>query len=156
VAASALVALATQAAGLRNSLEIAAQHQHQRDGAAWFAEWMVLPQIALGTASALQIAVKLAATLKPDVDRMRATACEGLGLMQAEALSFALAGLMPRPDAQAAIKSLCARAVAEGTPLATLVRAAYPDLPPDRFDIAGQLGDAPATARAFAARVRAL
>ncbi len=53
VGASALIALGHHMAGLRASLQSAAAHQHQRDGAAWFTEWMVIPQICLGTASAL-------------------------------------------------------------------------------------------------------
>jgi 3-carboxy-cis,cis-muconate cycloisomerase len=156
VAASCLLALAQQQNGLRAALSAAALHQHQRDGAAWFTEWLVLPQIVLSTASALTIARETVATLTPNSERMRATLTEGLGLMQAEALSFALAERMPRTKAQAEVKALCRRAMAEQTPLAVLARDAHPDLPPEVLDPLAQTGEAPAAARAFAARARAL
>jgi 3-carboxy-cis,cis-muconate cycloisomerase len=63
---------------------------------------------------------------------------------------------MPRPEAQAAVKALCAQAIAEGRPLPELARAAHPGLPAGTFDAQTQTGTAPAAARAFAARVRKL
>ncbi len=156
VQAETLIALAHQTSGLQNTLNAVGLHQHQRDGAAWFTEWMTLPQIALSCAAAIQIAVKLSESLAPDTQRMKAVLTEGLGLVQAEALSFALAERMPRPQAQAAVKDLCARALAEGTPLQTLARDAYPDLSEGALDPLSNLGQAPSDARSFVARVRAL
>lgn len=154
VGPSALVALNTHMGAQMAALQTAASHQHQRDGAAWFAEWMILPQIALSTASALQHALALTETTTPCTDRMRAALDGGLGLIHAEALSFALAAQMPRPEAQAATKALCKAAQDTGTPLPDLARADHPDLPPDLFDPSAQMGDAPAAARAFADRAR--
>lgn len=156
VAAAALVALAQQAQGLRCALGDAAMHEHQRDGAALFTEWMVVPQIVLSTASTLQIASKLAETVTPDTERMRATLVDGLGLAHAEALSFALCTDMPRPQAQNAVKELVRRASAENTPLWQLARDTYPDVPAKTFDALAQCGQAPAEAQSFAARVAAL
>ncbi|MEM9577994.1 MAG: lyase family protein [Pseudomonadota bacterium] len=153
VQAETLIALAHQTYGLQGTLRAAGPHQHQRDGAAWFSEWMALPQIALSCAAALQIANQISQSLAPDTRRMKACLTEGLGLMQAEALSFALADQMPRAQAQAAVKGLCARALAEGIPLQTLARDAYPDLNERALDPLFNLGQAPADARAFAARV---
>jgi len=152
VAPSALVALNTQVAGLRASVQTVAVHQHQRDGAAWFAEWMVLPQIALSAASALEIAGTLTDGLDP-VSAQMAEHLGGLDLIHAEALSFALAASMPRPEAQTETKTLIAEAVASDTPLSQLARAKYPDLPGDLFDPRAQMGHAPSDARAFAKRV---
>jgi 3-carboxy-cis,cis-muconate cycloisomerase len=152
VGPSVLVALNHQMAGLRASLQAAAAHQHQRDGAAWFTEWMVLPQIALCTAAALQTVRDLGENMEPDVARM-ANNLSGLGLVHAEALSFALAATMPRPDAQTKTKALVADAVKQGKPLSTVARAAHPDLPATLFQPDAQMGDAPAQARAFADRV---
>ncbi|MFK7762136.1 MAG: lyase family protein [Roseobacter sp.] len=156
VAPEALIALAQQAQGLRSALGDAAMHQHQRDGAAWFTEWMVVPQIVLATASALQIAGKLAETVTPDSERMRATLVDGLGLAHAEALSFALCAEMPRPKAQDAVKALVRQASADNTPLWQLARDAYPDVPAKTFDALAQCGQAPAEAQDFALRVEAL
>jgi 3-carboxy-cis,cis-muconate cycloisomerase len=155
VGPSVLVALNNQMAGLRASLQAASAHQFQRDGVAWFTEWMVLPQIALCTAAALETACGLAQAMEPDTARMAAHV-EGLGLIHAEALSFALAARMPRPKAQARTKELVAEAVRTTTPLSEIAHAAEPDLPPTLFQSAAQLGNAPSDARAFAKRVETL
>ena len=152
VGPSVLIALGHQMSGLMASLQAAAAHQHQRDGAAWFAEWMVLPQVALTCAAAIETACATAAELEPVPERM-ATNLGGLGLIHAEALSFALAATMPRPEAQAATKALVAEATASGRSLGDVARAAHPALPATLFDPAAQMGDAPDSARAFAARV---
>ena len=149
---SVLVALNAHMAGLRSSLQTAAVHQYQRDGAAWFTEWMVLPQIALSTAAALETARGVMEGLHPDEAQMHAHV-DGLGLLHAEALSFALAAHMPRPEAQTATKALVAEAVATGKPLRILAEAAHRDLPDDLFDPSAQMGAAPDAARAFAIRV---
>ena len=156
VGASALLALAHHGAALRSGMTAAAAHQHQRDGAAWFTEWMLVPQIMLGTAAALQHAKSLAASLRPDAQRMAATIDAGLGLIHAEDLSFALAEKIPRPEAQKETKALCAQARDTNRPLAEVTRAQYPDLPEDLFDAGARLGEAPSEAHHFAARVRAL
>ncbi|MFK7754377.1 MAG: lyase family protein [Sedimentitalea sp.] len=129
-------------------------HRHQRDGAAWFGEWMVVPQVVLGCASALCIADKTVAGLTPLPDQMRA-ALTGQDLIHAEAISFALAAHMTRPEAQTAVKAMCREAMQTGASLGDLLARDYPDLDsaglvdPDR-----QMGNAPATARAFGAAVR--
>ena len=156
VAPSALQALGHQMTGLRAALAPATQHLHQRDGAAWFAEWMILPQIALGTACALQHAKALSSSMSPNVDKMAATLDGGLGLIHAEALSFALSATMHRPQAQAITKTLCRQAQDEGAELKDIAFAAYPDLPTDLFDPAKSLGLAPQEAQFFVARAKAL
>ncbi|UWR23242.1 lyase family protein [Sulfitobacter sp. S190] len=156
VGPSALVALAHQTNALRAAMGPAGAHQHQRDGAAWFTEWMVLPQICLGAASGTQIACSVADALCPDAERMRATIEKSGGMLQAEALSFALSETMPRPAAQTATKDLCAQAQSSGQTLRALATAAYPELAPTVFEADRHMGAAPAEARAFVRRVRAL
>ena len=53
----------------------------------------------------------------------------GAGLIHAEALTFALAQTMPRPEAQTLVATLCQTALTTGTPLATLVAEHFPTLP---------------------------
>tara|TARA_R110002049_G_scaffold140930_5_gene302310 strand:- start:40921 stop:42246 length:1326 start_codon:yes stop_codon:yes gene_type:complete len=156
VGASALLALSHQFTGLRASLQAAAQHQHQRDGAAWFTEWMVVPPLCLSLASALQHARTLAEGITPHPVQMHAALENGLGLIHAEALSFALAAVMPRPEAQRVTKALCQEALVKQVPLGDLARADYPDLAVDLFRPDAQLGHAPTEAEAFAARAAAL
>ena len=61
VAPATLVALWHMQSGLTHTLQSAAVHRHQRDGAAWFTEWMCLPQIVLGAASAARIVLSSSA-----------------------------------------------------------------------------------------------
>ena len=157
VAPSALVALARQSASLLATLQDSALQTHQRDGAAWFAEWLALPQLCLGAASALTIARGLCEPLSPNADSMSATADDPLGLIHAEALSFALTSHMPRPDAQATTKALCREATTTQTPLKALVARDYPQLDTEPlFSAQTQMGQAPALARDFAQKIAAL
>lgn len=155
VAPSILHALGHQMIGLRASLAPATQHMHQRDGAAWFTEWMILPQIALNTACALQHAKTVSENMTPDAPKMLHTLNEGLGLIHAEALSFALAQNMQRPQAQAVTKTLCKQAQETGVKLETLARKGYADLPDGLFDPTQSLGLAPQEARDFVTRAKA-
>jgi 3-carboxy-cis,cis-muconate cycloisomerase len=156
VAPSAMVALGHQFTGLRTSLQLAAVHQHQRDGSAWFTEWMVVPQLSLSLAAALTHAKALAAGLAPRPIQMQGNLERGLGLIHAEALSFALAEIMPRPEAQKVTKALCLDALDKRTPLETLARADYPELDPSVFAPGSGIGDAATQAMDFAARAKAL
>ena len=156
VAASVLVALAQQVATLQTGMGMAAQHQHQRDGAAWFTEWMLVPQIALAAASSLNVANTVVNGLTPQTDHMRAAIEGGAGLCHAEALSFALSAHMPRPEAQKITKELCAKALADDTSLRDVALSRFDNLSTEVFDTHAQLGCAPQDARAFAARVRSL
>lgn len=156
VAPSVMVALARQALGLNATLQGCALHRQQRDGAAWFTEWMTLPPLCLSLASGLIHAQAMAERLQPDPDAMRATLETSQGLLAAEALSFALAARMPRPEAQAAVKALCQEVIATGGHLRDAALARWPDLDATLFDPACQMGTAPAEARAFAAATRAI
>ncbi|WP_127904008.1 lyase family protein [Solirhodobacter olei] len=155
VAASALVALAHHAAALGSAMTSAALHRQQRDATAWLTEWLSLPQLTLTLGRALLTAQALADSIAPDAPRMRAPLAEPPGLLYAEALTFALARQMPRPEAQAAVKALAAEARATGTPLADLATRDHPG--PDWHALLSpeaQLGEAPSEARAFAAATR--
>ncbi|MEM6887290.1 MAG: lyase family protein [Pseudomonadota bacterium] len=151
---AALLALCRHCQNLRAGLAPTAAPMHQRDGAAWFGEWLTLPIVVLSAMSALQTAVALANGLAPRPERMLEPLKTGLGLYHAEALSFALVEPMTRPEAQAECKELCAQAVATQTPLPDLARTAHPGLPSDLFGFEQHLGEAPAEARSFAVRVR--
>ena len=148
---SLLVALASQTTALNAALQGAVVHRQQRDGAAWFVEWMNIGQICMAGARALTATETLARTLTPNAREMAAHIDDGLGLIYAEALSFALAKSMPRPAAQAAVKQLCLQVKSENIPLAQLAASAWPDLDISTlFTPVNQLGEAPAQARTFA------
>lgn len=147
VGPSVLVALARQVAPLAAALQGAAVHRQQRDGAAWFVEWLTLPQLCISTGRSLGLAIEVAESIAPEPDAMAAGLAEGQGVIFAEALTFALASHMPRPEAQARIKALCAEAAASATPLPDLVARDFPDLAAGKT---ANLGTAPDEARRFA------
>ncbi|MFC4671535.1 lyase family protein [Seohaeicola nanhaiensis] len=156
VAPSVLVALGRQASGLMATLHGAAMPRHQRDGASWFAEWLCLPQIVLGAAAAVSTGKALAQGTTPAPQAMARALSEGLDMIHAEAMSFALTDHLPRPEAQAAVKALCREALDTQTPLSALVARDFPQIDAAVFDPSRQLGQAPQEATAFAAAVRAL
>lgn len=153
---SAMAATSRHGAGLNATLQGAALHRLDRDGGAWFTEWLTLPQLCLATTATLLHGQTLAHSLQPVPDAMLAALGAGQNLIHAEALSFALADHLPRPAAQAAIKALCRKAAETGGDLADLAQADYPDLDlASVFDPAQQMGHAPADARAFARQAKA-
>lgn len=147
VGPSVLVALARQVVALAAALQGAGLHRQQRDGAAWFVEWMTLPQLCISAGRGLALAGQVVAAITPDADAMARGLDDGHGLIDAEAFSFALARQMPRPQAQAHVKALCQQAQAQGAALRDLMARDFPEL--DLSGIGG-LGTAPAEARAFA------
>ncbi|MEM1302188.1 MAG: lyase family protein [Pseudomonadota bacterium] len=152
-----LVALASHTAALNTALQGAAVHQHQRDGAAWMTEWLALPQMVMATGRALSGVLDMTTAMVPKADRMHSNLGLTLGLIHAEALSFALAASMPRPEAQALVKALCKEAIDKGLPLETIARERFPDMDLAAvFDLNQQLGQAPAEAISFAECAKAL
>lgn len=145
VGPSVLVALARQAIGLSATIQGAVLHRQQRDGAAWFTEWLTLPQLCISTGRAIALAADLIPRLTPNPAAMQSGLAADGGLIRAEALTFALATCMSRHDATAAVKILAARVRAGDGDLITLARTAWPDL-----TLPDGLGTGPDEARAFA------
>ncbi len=154
VGPSAMVALARQVIGLVPLLQGAGLHRQQRDGAAWFTEWLTLPQLCISASRLLTHAEDCLARLSPNPGVMARPLTEGLGLIHAEALTFALAGAMPRPEAQALVSRLCKEAQATGISLLTLAESHLPQSGVGFAQSAAALGSAPDEARAFAAQAR--
>lgn len=152
---SLLVALGRQLVALNGAMQGAAMHRQQRDGAAWFTEWLSLPQMCLGLGRGLSVTQEMLAGLSPDAKRMAAMIDDGRGLIYAEALSFELAKSMPRPKAQAEVKALCAAVSDEFPSLTAFAAARWPGQSfAQVFDPLHQMGTAPSEARAFGAKVR--
>lgn len=153
---SLLVAIARQMVGLNAVMQSAIVHRQQRDAAAWITEWLSLPQMCLLAARALSVAETLTKTIEPRGEAMVKNLKDGLGLVHAEALTFALAANRPRPEAQNAVKALCDEARENGTELALLAERDYPNEAREVFDSSKSLGQAPSEARAFADAAKAL
>lgn len=151
VGPSVLVALARQVTGLSGVLSGAGVHALQRDGAAWFTEWLTLPQMCISTGRSLALAIDLVGGIAPDVAAMQRGLSEGQGALYAEALTFALAETMPRPEAAAKVGELAKEARRTGVSLLALAGQAFPGFDwPTRLQGAHLMGEAPAEARAFA------
>jgi 3-carboxy-cis,cis-muconate cycloisomerase len=126
VAAETILALARFAAPLASVLTLAAAPAEERDGAAWTAEWLALPQLAVGAAACLRHAGGLASSLVPDPTRMRAVLDLGGGAALAERATFLLAADMPRPEAEALVKQAIGMIRAEGASLAAALSSLAP------------------------------
>jgi 3-carboxy-cis,cis-muconate cycloisomerase len=126
IRAEALVTLARRNAALVAGLHEAALHAHERDGAAWQLEWTILPDMLSATATALAHALELARKLVVDAEAMWRTLEASRGLLLAEAATFALAGSMPRAEAQALVAAACREAIAADRDLIELLAARAP------------------------------
>lgn len=162
VGPSALAALARQALGLAGTFRAAGLHRQQRDGAAWFTEWLTLPPLCAAAGAMLRICDDVLARLAPGAGAMARDLRAGQGTIHAEALAFALAerGILNRAAAAQQVAALCARALDEGRELTDLADETWPmpDMAAPGWSalIAGRsLGQAPQEARAFAQAVRA-
>lgn len=144
VRAEATLSLARHATGLAGQLQAAAFHNHERDGVAWQLEWLVLPQAIAATGAALRQAIALVDALEIDRARMRANIEATDGLALAEAASFALSAVMPRPEAQALVKQACRDVLAgDGHLIDLLAERSEADIDWEALrDPAGQLGAA--------------
>lgn len=157
VVAETIVSLSRVGAAMHALMLEAMAHREQRDGVAWALEGHALPTICMASARALALATSLAQELRPDPDAMLANLLGGGQLAFAEAISFELARTMPRPQAQAEVKRLCAEVRGGGGSLAELVERRYPHVDWRAATTpAAQLGDAPRQAAAFVARVARL
>ena len=107
IAAETLVTLARFNAGLVGTMHQAAIQEHERGGAGWTLEWLVLPQMAVAAGAALRHALAIAGSLSADPEAMRRNLDRSGGAILAEAASFALSQHMPRPEAQALVKAAC-------------------------------------------------
>jgi len=154
VAPSALVALARHGQAMAHVMQGAALHAEARDGAAWFSEWLSLPPLVMAAAKASAISADLAQGIAPEPAAMAARLQDPLGLIRAEELSFALAAHMPRPQAQAAIKALCALAQETGRNLSDLVAENHPEIADQaQASITSEIGQAGIEARQFSDEV---
>jgi len=152
-----ICALARHLTGLNANMQGALAHRQQRDGAAWMLEWLSLPQIVMGAGRALSAAGTLVPDIAPEPQAMVHHIDGGLGLAYAEALSFALARQMPRPEAQAAVKALCVEAQASGRTLADLAARSWPGTDwVALFRPEAQWGEAPEHATRFVAAAKGI
>ena len=122
IAAESLMALATYTAAQLAGVHQAAPQEHERGGAGWTVEWMILPPMLAAAGGALRTADDMLDRLIVQPERMRANLEASNGLLLAEAASYALSAHMPRTEAQAIVKAACKEAAASGEHLIDLLR----------------------------------
>jgi 3-carboxy-cis,cis-muconate cycloisomerase len=136
---------------------------HERSTGPWQSESLALPQCVALTAGALAHARSIAEGMTVDTERMGRNLELTGGLIMAEAIASALGASMGRAAAEAAVARACNRSIAEGAPLALILRN-DPELRPhlaaaevDRLmNPASYLGSAGAFVDRLVARVAAL
>ena len=122
IAAETLTALAAYTAAQLAGVFQAAPQEHERGGAGWTVEWMLLPPMLAATGGALRTAEEMLDRLIVRPERMRANLEASNGLLLAEAASYALSAHMPRTEAQAIVKAACREAAESGEHLIDLLR----------------------------------
>ena len=78
--------------------------EHERDGRAWKAEWIALPEACLLTGAALALALRLVGGLEVDAEAMRRNLAAGGGVLGSEAALAALAPRLGKHRAQALLQ----------------------------------------------------
>lgn len=122
IAAETLVALAEYNAAQIGGVHQAARQEHERGGAGWTVEWMLLPPMLAATGGALRVADELFDRLIVRPEKMQANLEASNGLLLAEAASFALSAHMPRTEAQALVKTACQTAIGSGDHLLDVLK----------------------------------
>jgi 3-carboxy-cis,cis-muconate cycloisomerase len=130
IGAEVLVTLSRLNAGLVGVVNQAQIQEHERGGAGWMLEWLVLPQMIMAAATALKHADLLFSGIRVNVDRMRDHLEQSNGLTLAEAAVFALSAHMPKPDAQDLVKRACRQSRENNTHLIDIL-AGQVDYPID-------------------------
>jgi 3-carboxy-cis,cis-muconate cycloisomerase len=113
-AAAAMTATAAMIAPqLVATILAGAAQEHEHALGAWQAEWTTYPALALVASGAVNAIADLAQGIDVDPDRMRNNLDITQGLIMAEAITFALAGKISRPEAQTLVEEASRKAVAE-------------------------------------------
>jgi adenylosuccinate lyase len=126
-------------------------HEHERDGRAWKAEWVVLPEACLLTGVALSSACRLVEGLEVDTDRMAANVAAQGGYLMSEPVMRALADRIGKNTAHQVVYEAALSGRARGVDLSTALLAdprvtAHLDASEiaARLEPAASLGSAPA------------
>jgi adenylosuccinate lyase len=97
---------------------------HERDGRAWKAEWVALPEVCLLTSAALRLGIACVEGLEVDADRMRANVGAAQGLLASERMLGALSARLGKHRAQAALQDVLGAARRDGRSAAAALEAA--------------------------------
>lgn len=122
ITAELIVAAAGTAAGLLAAVARSGVQEHERGTHGWQVEWLTVPQLLGLTGAALSHTVRLLSGLEVQAGRMAQNVAASHGLMLAESLTFALAGVLPRDEARTLVRDAARRSAAGEGHLVALVR----------------------------------
>ena len=91
--------------------------EHERDGAAWKTEWVLVPRACTAAAVALALGAELVAGLRVDAARMRENLDAQRGYVLAEPVVLALAPRVGRHRAHELVREVALRGQERGVPL---------------------------------------
>jgi adenylosuccinate lyase len=97
---------------------------HERDGRAWKAEWVALPEVCMLTSTALSLGIACVEGLEVDADRMRANVGAAQGLLASERILGTLSARLGKHRAQAALQDILGAARRDGRSAAAALEAA--------------------------------
>ena len=117
-----ILAAARTNASLLSAMHNAQIQEQERATHGWQVEWLTLPQMVTLTGGALRHAAYLAKNLQVDAASMRGNVSRANDLILAEAAVFALARVMPRPEAEELVKQACGVAAGKDRPLIDVVK----------------------------------
>ena len=92
-------------------------HDHERDGRAWKAEWVILPEACLASDKALSLLRVLLDKLEVNTQRMADNLAATNGFILAEAVMLKLAPMLGKQTAHQLVYNLCICAQKEGISL---------------------------------------
>jgi len=118
-----IITAARTNASLLSSMHQAQIQEHERGTHGWQMEWLILPQMFILTAAALDKALFISKNLVVDEKRMRENVAASNGLMLAEAASYAIAGAsMSKANASQIVKEASRVAKQEGRHLIEVIQ----------------------------------
>lgn len=98
-------------------------HEHERDGRAWKAEWLLLPEACLFTGVSLDVGVRLLEGLEVDPQRMRSNLEARGGYLASEPVMRALADRIGKHAAQQAVYRAAMAGAEQGLPFSQALLA---------------------------------
>ena len=122
ITAELILACASTAAGLLSAVARSGVQEHERGTHGWQVEWLTVPQLLGLSGAALSHSARLLGGLQVNAERMAQNVRASNGLMLAEALSFALASVMPREEAKTLVRDAALRAAGGEGHLVRLVQ----------------------------------
>jgi adenylosuccinate lyase len=130
--------------------------EHERDGRAWKAEWILLPETGMAFAACLGAGVRMLDGLCPDTARMRANIDSHRGYLLSEPVMRALATRLGKHTAHEAVYAAAMRGIEHGQDFRTALRAdpALTAIPDDELDRLLEVPAALGACTAFVDRVQ--